>query len=102
MIDALRAVTTRKARGRPKLFVLTSSGANCESPPRSGRARNLRTLFFVRLVLDLRLVAHLAHELAELLVGLAGANRVAGNVALALHRHVLRAALFDQDQVPAE
>jgi hypothetical protein len=25
MIDALRAFATRKARGRPKLFVLTSS-----------------------------------------------------------------------------
>jgi len=26
MIDALRAFATRKARGRPKLFVLTSLG----------------------------------------------------------------------------
>jgi len=35
MIDALRAVVTRKARGRPKPFVLTAYGAKTWSAQRS-------------------------------------------------------------------
>ena len=92
---------TKSARP-PEAFRADIIGLKLRRRLRSSPARNLRTLLLIRLVFDVRLVTHLAHELAELLVGLAGANRVAGNVALALHRHVLRAALFDQDQVPAE
>jgi len=43
MISALRAFATRKARGRPKPFVLTSFGRKLRSRSRSDRARNLRT-----------------------------------------------------------
>ena len=54
MIGALRAFSTRKARGRPKPFVLTSSGANC-ARLRSSFARNLRT--FSRVGRNLRVRA---------------------------------------------